>query len=889
MSRVINQGVVVTIRVNNVGQVQNQIQGLGQRGQKAFSAWSSSLATIQKALISMVGVLAAWTIFVTIPEMLARAFTKLAAAAMQAADEIQTTTLQTAGLLASFVEFGGSTKDAFQGAILVTRQLQAQFAQLAAESVLSIQDIQLAFQTLVARGGLDFVKSIQEGVDLAATMADIVVALTGGQNKERQIVSEIAGVFEGTARAGNILSKMLQGIVGNVDQWLQKQRELGTLSFELNRIFVGIDEASKSLAETMSGRIEAIVGGMKILNEMVARLGGGFRLINELLGFWRNVFDKAVFEITSMRGGLSGLSVESRKVLDTMMNFSAAVEQIVRGLHAAILNITGTNDGLSAAKTISEVLLDIAINIRAALETISAIIGRAIHQMESAIPLWIKLGRMVDRLLIGEMAITKEVKERIDRDLRYLALMNEMDAKMAAIEQKYAKIKQLSEAQQEAMAKAVGSIEKIRNEYERVVVAESAIQSIIVARNQDIREANREFAEFPELLREAVDLLERMKKLEVAREMRDQFHQMAEDARKSVEDLLPAINLLPLQMPDIFKPGDQDIFPQDVLDRITQGLKLSENAIQNAHRWNQALDILADQGLMDIDNAMAGTNTQMEFLRRHIGSLSEALSDLQHLMSVGLVPQDMKEDTELFISELQTQIEQLRVLHDALDESVKRLIITFDPAQAAFDRFVLNLRLGVGILDNIANTFRGIVKSLPDAIAQAAAASIVAGESFLAALRKIIAKTIEAYGIETIATGMRTFAKGLFPFNPAALALGAKQMALGTAILGLAQLVGGAAARPSTGSAGGAGATTQGSERSVIFQPTANFEAIKDLKEAVARLSDAHNRLSGIAPGQVVAMGAKGARTEIAAVVRSEMNTPRMRQAVQGVVLGEAV
>ena len=71
----------------------------------------------------MVGVLTAWTLFITIPERLASAFKDLAAASMRSADQLQQNILQVAGLMVSFADFGGTVDEQFSKAIVVSRQL----------------------------------------------------------------------------------------------------------------------------------------------------------------------------------------------------------------------------------------------------------------------------------------------------------------------------------------------------------------------------------------------------------------------------------------------------------------------------------------------------------------------------------------------------------------------------------------------------------------------------------------------------------------------------------------------------------------------------------------------------------------------------------------------
>src|SRR3990167_3815868 len=157
MSRQINQSVMVTIRINNAGQAAQQVEAIGQRGQRAFGGWRSSLATVEKALISMVGVLTAWTLFITIPEKLASAFKDLAMASLSAAAEMERSFLALAGLLASFQDFGGANiEENFATAVVQSEKLLLQFQLISAESLGSATGFFFLFQTPFTPGGLSF-------------------------------------------------------------------------------------------------------------------------------------------------------------------------------------------------------------------------------------------------------------------------------------------------------------------------------------------------------------------------------------------------------------------------------------------------------------------------------------------------------------------------------------------------------------------------------------------------------------------------------------------------------------------------------------------------------------------------------------------------------------
>src|SRR5512139_53515 len=248
----------VVIRGGNSQQLLNQLGLGGERVSRgvgaANTAFGRLIGTLGKALISMAGVLVAFNLFVTLPQLIARGLLGLAAAMAKASEETRILIIQTAGLLASFASFGETTTESFNNAIAVSKKLQFTFAELAARSLATAEDMQKGFQVFVARGGWSFATGdMDKAAKMAAFLTNLTIALTGTLQKERQIYTEIDDLMQGQARAGSVVARLLKSQVGDLKSYLDLHRKQGDLLEDLMRMFSGIVEASNRLVDTLTG------------------------------------------------------------------------------------------------------------------------------------------------------------------------------------------------------------------------------------------------------------------------------------------------------------------------------------------------------------------------------------------------------------------------------------------------------------------------------------------------------------------------------------------------------------------------------------------------------------------------------------------------------------
>ena len=338
----------VVVRSGNATQMLNQ---LGQGGKKAHTAFDQLNAglgnfakTLSKALISMAGVLVAFNLFVTLPQMAVKGVFALTAAIIKYGESLQETIIQTAGLLSSFASFGPNLEDSFNNAIKVSTKLQFRLAELAAESVATGEDMQKAFQVFVARGGLEYSGGdIDKAAKTAALLTNITIAFTGTLQKERQIYTEIDAMMQGQARAGAVVARLLKSQVGDLKTYLAQRKQEGNLLEDLQRRFGGVVMASQAMGNTLTGMWEAITGSAKILNNMAFR-GGAFETIAGILKEWRNAFTDSISELGRLGDGVGPMTETTKNMLKGFVELNVAVTILVVSVNELLSTLTGETE-----------------------------------------------------------------------------------------------------------------------------------------------------------------------------------------------------------------------------------------------------------------------------------------------------------------------------------------------------------------------------------------------------------------------------------------------------------------------------------------------------------------------------------------------------------------
>jgi hypothetical protein len=330
--------------------------------------------TILKALTSMIGVMAAFTLFITIPEMLAKGLLALAEAAITSADEVQKLQIAIAALIGSVINFGGSAEENFGKALKWSERVYLMQIKLAGQSLGTASDLSKGYQAFLSSGGQNLVKNLEEGVQLSALLSNATLTLTGGLQKERQLFSEQQAAIEGVNRAGSQLYKWIRMQVGDYNTWLGQIRQSKDGLEKFTGVLGPFVEAGKKQGETLTGIVTSITGMIEALN-VVAIKAGAFKVILGYLSSVREQLSAVIRELTDMTNPMQKLSDNAQEVLNIFAGISAAISVVAHSLSQVVTKITGARDELTGFEAISQVVLYIAAGIATMFDLVAQKVG----------------------------------------------------------------------------------------------------------------------------------------------------------------------------------------------------------------------------------------------------------------------------------------------------------------------------------------------------------------------------------------------------------------------------------------------------------------------------------------------------------------------------------
>lgn len=605
MAIVTTQQVIINVAVTGA-QGANQLLGqlgvhTGKAGQTASASGKNMLAlgniaqTLTKALISMMGVLVAFNLLVTLPQKIMMGMVALGKTIIEMGEEISRSITQTAGLLASFATFGDTAEKSFNNAIQASRKLQMTFAQLAATSLATAEDMQKGFQVFVARGGLGMAGGdLDKAARTAAFLVNMTIALTGEQQKERQIYTEIDAFLSGQARAGAVVARLLKAQVGDLKTYLELHRQQGDLLEDLQKRFGGLNQAAARLGTTLTGSMTSIKGSLGILNEIAYR-NGAFPTLQNITLQWRDTLQSAVLELGRVKNMAQGITPNTMSILRAFGALQVAIEEIVKSINAMVSAIMGVEGPAQMLEKIAGNIMKIALTASAAFKAIA--VGQWSTDLEKVIQQIQKYGTLQKEGLTALESIGSYIQKMAKADVfaaedaskisvmyenaqqaykdyeeavtngkigqgyfltefknRLADLMDELqpymatspfgafgkiwDQELAGADQKIKKMvsmmlmalsetnnaqtkiqslfKSTADEADKAFARALNRLEKLKDEYYTTLFQQTGIDMLVVdykrlAAARDLRE---ELGAYPELLKEALSLNQKLLKLE---------------------------------------------------------------------------------------------------------------------------------------------------------------------------------------------------------------------------------------------------------------------------------------------------------------------------------------------------------------------------------------
>lgn len=245
-----------------------------RRARTGFVRLRSAVATVTKALLSMVAVLIAFNLLITLPQAIFRGFVTVLKAAILTTSQFEQRILSLQAILASTVRFVNDPVDNFIRAGKVAASVVEVLALKANEMVVSLEEAVIVFQTLVATGAQNMVENMGELVDLTILLSNAIAGITVGQQRQRQLAEETRSLITGQLRSTSLLGRLLFNDTAELKRFNIEMRETKKLSKEIEAKLQGFSLAAKDFAQTFEGLSTTMETFLQLLAKRA--LGGIF-------------------------------------------------------------------------------------------------------------------------------------------------------------------------------------------------------------------------------------------------------------------------------------------------------------------------------------------------------------------------------------------------------------------------------------------------------------------------------------------------------------------------------------------------------------------------------------------------------------------------------------
>ncbi len=288
-----------------------------RRASAGMLRFRSVIATMTKALISMVAVLIAFNLLITLPQRLFQGFVTVLRAATKTVSEFEQRILALQAILASTVTFSADPLENFVRSGRVAAAVVETLALRANEMVISLEEATIVFQTLIASGAQKMVKNMEELVDLTVILGNAIAGITVGQQRQRQLAEETRSLMTGQLRSTSLLGRLLFKNSKEINAFNREMERTGMLSTEIEQRLIGFAMAARDFAMTFEGLTTTIQTFLQILAKRA--LGGIFDETEKKVSSF----------LTQIRDGIALFNVLAATLASSFRILSGAITGII--------------------------------------------------------------------------------------------------------------------------------------------------------------------------------------------------------------------------------------------------------------------------------------------------------------------------------------------------------------------------------------------------------------------------------------------------------------------------------------------------------------------------------------------------------------------------------
>jgi len=237
-----------TVKIRNAKVATEELTQASTRGSADSKAAADDFAA---SLMKQIGV---YALVISAAYKLGNLVVDSFKAGIQAVDDYKLTTIGVAATLTDMAEDQSKGQENFNQALAYSQGMYNELELAAARYFASGKDMTQAWNILAQKG----IVLKHEEIDALGIIVDRVKLSTQGQVASLQIAQELRSMITGQARATDQVGMLLKDRIPNLEQELQKHREIGDVVTWLASQFKGLQFANGKIQETLESQYSTL-------------------------------------------------------------------------------------------------------------------------------------------------------------------------------------------------------------------------------------------------------------------------------------------------------------------------------------------------------------------------------------------------------------------------------------------------------------------------------------------------------------------------------------------------------------------------------------------------------------------------------------------------------
>lgn len=353
--------------------------------------------------------------------MFERAFSLTIGKALSAVNDFKLGVAQAGAVIMQFSEppKNGGLEEHFRQSLEYAKEMYPVLEKIAAETLLSGQETQMMF-TEFAKGGVILDATNKKAVEGFKTMSNTVAIMTQGQDRQRQILTEIKALMQGQANAGSVIFKMLESIDPKLKEHLKIWKSEGTLLEHMGELLQGFNAFTGELAHTW----DAVKTRLETTVNQVLR-GGMIDAYDEIM--------KSIIKIDDLlQDNKEILQNEIYKAWISIKGVAESLNIILGTINQTLMEMVGNmEDGENSLQTITKGWAIIAsVYIPGIADDIKSIFISGKHLAEAFADAWMAAGSALSGQFGNAKAWIDEMNQSYSRFIHEYGKESSIDKRM---------------------------------------------------------------------------------------------------------------------------------------------------------------------------------------------------------------------------------------------------------------------------------------------------------------------------------------------------------------------------------------------------------------------------------------------------------------------------